>query len=124
MTRRYLTQQQVDFILEKVEAGWNQRRIAAAVPCSVSTVYWQALKNGADRPNPPKLRPTGPAVVKRGDHFVRRFTPEDDARLLALEAGGATDTEIARALGRRANSIRGRMATLARMEARAEGAST
>ena len=64
----------------------------------------------------------GPAVVHRGDHVVRRFMPDDDARLLALDAEGLGHSAIGRAMGRPANSIRGRLMTLARREARAEAA--
>jgi hypothetical protein len=53
---------------------------------------------------------------------VRRFTAEEDALLLQMEANGARYCEMCRALGRRHNSIIGRLATLARRDARAEDA--
>ena len=73
--------------------------------------------NGATR----KAR-IGPAIVRRGDHIVRRFTEKEDALLLELEAQNLNYSEIARRLDRRRNSIVGRLATLARREARAEAA--
>lgn len=56
----------------------------------------------------------------RGNHLVRPFTPDEDARLLELDHQGLTPTEIGRAMGRKQNSIRGRMLTLGRQASRAE----
>ena len=60
--------------------------------------------------------------MTRNGFAVRHFTPEEDDRLLALEAEGKTYTEIGRLMNRKPNSIRGRLMTLARREARAEAA--
>ncbi len=58
----------------------------------------------------------------RNGHPVRRYSAEDDAKLLAMEAEGKRIAEMARALGRQSNSVRARLMTLARHEARAEAA--
>ena len=60
----------------------------------------------------------GPVEMKRGNHVVRRFTPEEDALLLTLEAEGLSYTEIGRRLERPHTSISGRLMTLARHEER------
>ncbi len=54
--------------------------------------------------------------------MVRRFTVEEDAQLLGLEKAQLKVSEMARLLGRPANSIRGRLMTLARRDAREERA--
>lgn len=102
------------------EAGETYREIAAIFGCSDKAISWHCLRLGAEPPKKTALWKgiKGPEVVKRGNHLVRRYTQEDDACLLRLEAEGKTVTEIARALGRKWNSIRGRLMTLARREER------
>jgi transposase-like protein len=105
-------------MVEMRERGCTVARIARHLGCSQGAVSWNLLKLAAE---PPKgTRPwsgvRGPLVVTRGNHVVRRFTPEEDARLLALEAEGLGDTEIGRRLGRKSNSVRGRLMTLARRD--------
>jgi hypothetical protein len=51
---------------------------------------------------------------------MRGFTDQEDRRLLELEAQGLTYTQMAQRLGRKQNSIRGRLYTLARREERVE----
>ena len=67
------------------------------------------------------MSPAMPMTVTRGDHIVRRFTSDEDSVLLQLEAEGLRICEMSRALGRPPNSIRGRLMTLARHQARKEG---
>lgn len=118
-----LTEADRERITTMREAGASCGQIAAAVGCSVSAVSWQCLRLGAEPPNPRSLNdvPTTPKVSKRGDHVVRRFTVDEDAQILALEAEGFRPIEIARRLGRPPNSVLGRIMTLARREARMEG---
>ena len=59
-------------------------------------------------------------VVNRGGHIIRRFTVEEHEQLVALDLTGARICDIARKLGRRPNSIIGRLMTLARRDARLE----
>ncbi|WP_339543485.1 hypothetical protein, partial [Pseudomonas sp. JAI120] len=56
----------------------------------------------------------------RGGHIVRPFSAADDALLLTLEAQGINIAEIARRISRKPNSVKGRLMTLARRDARAE----
>lgn len=121
MTKRpNLTKQEIESIATDREVGMSLPAISAKYNCSQGSVAWHCLRLGAD---PPKAKPIdtrirGPLVVQRGDHAVRRFTPEEDKRLIEFERRGLSDTEIGKKLGRRPNSIRGRLMTLARHEER------
>lgn len=118
-----LTEQDFDQIVAMRERGCGYAEIGRAIGCSASAVSWHCLRLAVDPPKPYPLRPdyhrTCPIVQRRG-HVVRAFTPDEDARLIALDAQGLSYGEIGRALGRRANSIRGRLMTLARRDDRAE----
>lgn len=124
--RRILTDAQIDEMARLRERGWGVQRIAdhfmaAGTPISAGSINWQCLMAGADRPakfwpKPTKVR----AIVQRNGHVVRAFTAEDDAKLFDFEAQGLGISEIARRLGRKPNSIRGRLLTLARRDARRE----
>ena len=124
MPGRRFTDAQREQMAERREAGDSYAKIGRRFGCSASNVYWICLALGADHPKARQTPATarGPAVVQRGGHAVRRFTPDDDARLLALDAEGLGHSAIGKAMGRPANSIRGRLMTLARREARAEAA--
>lgn len=122
MPVRRLKQDELDRIVDMRERGCSHAMIARVIGCSESAVWWQCLRLCAEPPKPPRPldgRQRRTVVMRKGLP-VRAFTPEDDARLLALEAEGLSDTAIGRAMGRRPNSVRGRMMTLARRDARAE----
>lgn len=118
--------QQDDFntMVKMRERGLGYALIAKEIGCSIGSVAWHCLRLGAEPPKPAPLWKgiVGPAVVVRNGHELRRFTAQDDETLLSMEAGGATLSEMARALGRRHNSIKGRLMTLARRQARQEAA--
>lgn len=123
MRRKPATPEEIDEIVRLRECGISYQQISQRVGISEGSVYYHCLKQGAE---PPKPRPlpegiVGPPEFNRGTYKVRRFTPAEDARLLELEAEGLSQYEIARRLGRKRNSINGRLMTLARREARAEG---
>lgn len=124
MPGRRFTDEQREQIAARREAGESYAQIARAFGCSPSNVYWICLSLGADLPNAKPLPTTvrGPLTMDRKGFSVCRFTAEEDAQLLALEAEGKGDSEIGKVMGRRPNSIRGRLMTLARREARAEAA--
>lgn len=115
-----LTDDEKDRIAIMREAGKTYGQIAQAIGCSASSASWHCLLLGADPPNARKLatKIVGPAAMKRGDHEVRRFTAEEDEIILKKEAEGASVTEIASAVGRRWNSTRARLMTLARRDER------
>ncbi len=126
MGRRRLTDEQLDEMALLRERGWSFGRISEhfadkGLKLSPGAISWQCLRLGADAP--PKFRGTcfqHDKPYQRGKHIVRPYTPEDDRILLALEGEGLGDSEIGRRLGRKPNSVRGRLMVLARREARAE----
>lgn len=106
------------------EGGKTCQQIASMFGCARGTISWHCLRLGADGPrhrgsSEPR---EGPLVVRRGDHVVRRFTSDEDERLIELEATGENLSAIARALGRQRNSVLGRLMTLARRDDRRERA--
>ena len=119
---RGLTAGQREEIIARYEAGERLAELAAAFGKSKGSIHWFLLQEGVDPPRPVHVArtPAAPVTHRRGDHLVRRFTTEDDRRLLQLEAAGETIAAISRALGRKPNSVRGRLATLARHERLAE----
>jgi hypothetical protein len=112
----------VDAIAELVERGVAPWRIAHRTGLTMSQVRYRLRVENLDpyirNPLPPV--PESPIIHKRGDGIVRRFTAADDAQLLALDAQGLSVAEIARRMGRRDNSIHGRLECLARRAAREE----
>jgi hypothetical protein len=123
---RILTDGQIAEMSALRERGWSCARIAehfAAKGTRVSqgAVAWQCLRAGADAP----LRLRGrshPAAqpYMRNGRQVRPYTASDDVKLLEMEAAGSTLAAMSKALGRKNNSILGRLMTLARQQARAE----
>lgn len=117
-----LTEDQWTALAIRYEAGEKASKLAKEAEVSAGSFNWNMLRLGADPPNARVLsaRAPGPTVVKRGEHQVRHFSADEDARLLELEKQGLNTNKIAQAIGRRWNSTRGRLMTLARIEARAE----
>ena len=111
-------QQRVDRIAELRETGKTYEQIGLALGMSGSNISWICLKYGIEGPRKTTLGDRGPMVVKRGKFEVRKFTPEEDAKIQEMGRAGGKPTAIARALGRKHNSILGRMMTLARREER------
>lgn len=111
------------------EAGLSLKSIAVELGVSCGAIDWHMTKLAID---PPKTTYStwdgirGPAVTMRRSssiaqaHVIRRYTPEEDAEILRLQAAGYSYCEIGRRLGRRHHSIIGRCNTLARREARQE----
>lgn len=123
---RVMTTEKIERAIALRRKSWTIAGIAAELGVSAGAVRWQLLLAGAV--DPPKLTyrlpavPTEPREIRQRGRTVRLFTQEEDARLLAMEAEGLRDSEIARRLGRRGNSIRGRLITLARRDDREEAA--
>jgi len=123
MARRpKLTEAEIAKIGELRYRNWTQSAIAEAVGCSQGSVFWCCLKHGFEPRKTRPLPPHTPVQYQRASGPVRQFTPEEDAVLLELEAGGVSRAEIARRLGRRDNTIAGRLMTLARRAERQEAA--
>ncbi|MFC5423318.1 hypothetical protein ACFPOB_27635 [Bosea eneae] len=102
--------------------GWSVKRIAEAMGKSPGAIAWQCLRHAIEPPQGTRTRDAFRPVVavKRGNHIVRGFTAEEDKIIEQMSLNGATDSEIGRCLGRKPNSITGRLMTLARRQARAE----
>lgn len=128
MGKRILSDGAIDEMAELRERGWSIAKIARhftrqGTPVSHGCIAWQCLRVGADLPVERRVRPYARLItVVRGGRPVRSFTDQEDRTLLAMEAAGATRAEMARALERGNNSVRGRLYTLARRDARAEEA--
>lgn len=128
MAKRILSDAQIEEMAELRERGWSCQRIADyftanGTPISVGSVNWQCLRVGADAPPPLRGTLTQPTVTyQRNGRVVRPFTAQDDALLRVLDMQGIKISVIARRMRRGANSIRGRLYTIARRDARAEEA--
>lgn len=120
MPRAPLTEAEIERIVTLREKRWTETAIAEEIGCCVGSVSWALLREGvdihADRPLAPV--PIEPLTYRRGGCLVRRYTQADDAQLLALEAAGHTTHRIAIIMGRRFNSVIGRLRTLARRQER------
>lgn len=114
--RRYnWTQAQLDRMAELVEAGVSRPKIAEEMGASVSAVDWQLLRLGVIGPRSVRPAQAGGSYL-RGGRVVRRFTPEEDALLLRLEAEGLSASKIGRRIGRAHHTVLGRLSSLARHE--------
>ncbi len=123
MSKRKLTDEQIGRICEMRESGKSYAIIARVIGCSRGAVSWQCLRHGADKPGATNTQAAHPFECKRGNHTVRRYTPEEDALIIALAIQNFPRTGIAKRLGRKPHSVMGRILTLARRENRREGAS-
>ncbi|MFN7128238.1 MAG: hypothetical protein ACK4OJ_04160 [Brevundimonas sp.] len=125
MKRPNLTQAELDRIAELTEGGrLSAGQIAVKIGCSTGSVTWAQLRIGADR-YPDRDMPPVPTERRqylRNGHPVLAYTQDDDARLLKLEAEGLNPGEIGRRMNptRLSNSVRGRLLTLGRRQARQE----
>lgn len=126
--RRILSDAQIDEMADLRERGWSCQRIADhftknGTPISVGSVSWQCLRVGADAPPKRRGKLTQPiGTYERNGRVVRPFSADDDALLRVLDMQGFKVGVMAKRLDRRENSIRGRLYTLARRDARAEEA--
>lgn len=107
------------------EAGKSIGWISQRVGLSKGAIAWHCLRDGVESPKTrgKVITPRRPgAVEQRGNHVVRRFTAEEDAMLVRMAREGHGYTAIGRACTppRRPNSIKGRLMTLARHDARKE----
>lgn len=121
MAKRY-SQWQIEQAVELRESGLTYRAIGNQLGMHPGAVAWHCLMLGADTPQTRhKVIPLGGAMVTiRQGHQVRRFTHEEDAKMIEMDLAGARIADICRTLGRRQNSVTGRLATLARRDNRSE----
>jgi transposase-like protein len=112
-------QERADRVAEMREQGDTYEAIGRELGFSASNISWICLKHGIEGPRKFRLGDRGPLVVRRGNHEVRHFTPEEDAKITAMELAGKKRVDIARELKRKPNSILCRQMTLARRAERA-----
>lgn len=122
MAGRKYTEQQVDEAMAMRERGLSFGQIARKTGMNAASVEWYCLFTGAELPGPPKPHVTtgGPMQYMRKGHLVRRYTPEEDEIILRMSLEGVPRVDIAAKVGRKPNSVKTRLATLARIEARQE----
>jgi len=119
-----------DALLEEAaylrEEGLSYSAIGRQLGISPDAAEFHCLRLGADSPKAARRKPHTRNVLQytRAGRVVRRFTKEEDALLLRLEAEGLRFVEIARRMGRKSNSIQMRLRTLARQDARHEARSS
>lgn len=117
--KKLTEQERADLIAGMREKNWSYGRIGIATGISASNISWICLKYGIEAPRKTKLGDHGPMVMKRGKFEIRKFTPEEDAVIREMGEAGAKPVAIARKIGRKHNSVMGRMMTLARRDERA-----
>lgn len=122
MGGRKLSRSEIERIPQMREDGMTYRAISKEMGVSESNVYWHCITLGAESPNisRPLGEYSGPMAIRRGARLVRRFTPDEDRRLIDLANEGLSTTEISRKIGRQWSSTHMRLAALARREARLE----
>lgn len=119
-----MTPEKVENMCERRERGETYEAIAAALDVSPDTIAWHCTRLGVEAPNPGQSwsEIKGPRVMIRGGHQVRRFTPKEDETIQRMRLDGARTIDIARKLGRKPNSVTGRLYTIARRDMRQEEA--
>ena len=119
----YFTDEQLARMCAWRRSGRSYAFIARRLGCSAGAARHQCLLAGAF-PEGSKPRPSPfPMLTSRNGLPVRRFTPEDDAILLAMKADGVGPTEIGRALDRSPGTIRNRLLALELQQRQLEAAS-
>jgi DNA invertase Pin-like site-specific DNA recombinase len=130
MSYCYTTPEIRQRIAETRERGMSYRAIQMKIGTSVSTIRNWCLIQGAEPPGEPR-QPSNPPQrpVMRNGREVRPFMPEEDALAKAMALQGSGYSEIARHMAkqwpdrpRQPATIKYRLLTLARHEARLEGA--
>ena len=116
MPARKYDDELIDRVAEMRERGLSYGQIALKTGMRDSSVAWHCLRLGIVSPRVLPIRDFEGQTEVRGNHVVRRFTREEDERLLELEAAGQRICDIAKDLKRPRNSVQGRLMTLARRD--------
>lgn len=98
------------------ESGKSFNAIAEATGVHRKTCEYHAVRLGAASPFTILHTHRRPKYLRRG-HAVRGFTELEDQQITAWALENISLSEMGRRLGRRHNSIMGRLRTLARREA-------
>ena len=119
MSKRRYTDAQLEIVLAKGEHH-PASRVAELAGLTLGQTSYLLLKHGIISKFT-RLKPRHSfRAHTRGGHEFRPYSPAEDAKLLKLEATGASYAEMGRALGRKPNSCQGRLMTIARHEAMRE----
>jgi transposase-like protein len=110
-------------IVERMRAkGKSYRQIARRMGMSPGAISWYCLRYAIEGPKGRiKSRVKPGAISTRGNHVVRRFTPEEDQKIVEMRLSGMSINVIAGTMGRATSSILGRLMTLAAWEERHGG---
>ena len=102
-------------IVERMRAnGKSFRQIGMRIGMSPGAISWYCLRHAIDGPKGRAKGTVKPgAITTRGNHVVRRFTPEEDQQIVEMRLAGMSITLIAGTMGRATSSILGRLMTLA-----------
>lgn len=110
-------QDTIDHAIDMKERGLNTHLIARKTGLPRRVVTYHAVKAGVFMPTP---RPPAKNHMRtRADgtaHEVKRFTPEEDSKILKLRKEGKSLREIGRATDRAHHTIYQRLNTLAARE--------
>lgn len=99
------------------DRGISHKKIGRTIGAPPGTVGYYCLVNGIEKPNwRPQRSMKHAKPYMRNGKIVRPFTWEDDALIFKMERDKKNYAEIGRALGRPSNSIKARLATLARYQ--------
>lgn len=118
MTRRKLSDAQIEELCRLREGGWGYKRLAARFCVSAGAVHYQCLRNGAFSPHQRAgaFRTEPDIFTGRDGRMQRRFTQAEDGELIRLEKSGLNYRQIAEKIGRTQTSVRIRLMTLAMHE--------
>jgi len=123
MSRRHnLTDEQLARMFAWRRANKSFAFIAMRMGCSIGAVRHQCLLAAVfpigKGPGAVRL----PMTYRRNGVTIRRFTPEEDAIILAMDADDIGSTEIGRALGRPSSTISNRLLALVARQLQEEAA--
>lgn len=121
MPGKKYTEEQINQVLELRERGLSYGQVAIKTGVHYKSVQRYCLHNGVDAPGEPMIH-KGPPEYFRNGKKVTFFTPEEDALIVKWDMEGMFRSEMAKRLNRAPSSIKNRLASLARQEARKEAA--
>ena len=103
--------------------GKSYGQIGRRIGMSPGAISWYCLRYAIEGPKGRTKTAVKPgAISTRGNHVVRRFTPEEDRQIAEMRLAGMSIKVIADAVGRTTSSVFGRLMTLAAWEEKRGGA--
>jgi IS30 family transposase len=110
-------------IIERMRAkGKSYGQIGMRIGMSPGAISWYCLRYAIESPKGRTKSAIKPGTIStRGNHVVRRFTPEEDRQIVEMRLAGASIKVIADTVGRATSSIFGRLMTLAAWDERRGG---